>query len=236
MTNYAAIERQLTEALGLTRRPIAVAFSETAPTGVPQFTGSMPSGCSFWKLAAEGRTFYTEPADHLNCPIGSYTHNVPMPPAREQELMQTLGLMSDIGYIRMEEVPAIPRLAKTPGAITYAPLGETPVAPDAVLVSGPPGRLMLLQEAATRHGSPAEPLYGRPTCMAIPAVQSQAVASSLGCIGNRIYTELSENDLYVTIAGKEIEAVARQLATIVKANAALTDHHNGRKATLTSQQ
>jgi uncharacterized protein (DUF169 family) len=233
-TNFAAVERQLTEALDLKRRPIAITFSAAPPAGVQKFTGSMPSGCSFWKIAAEGRTFYTEPSDHLNCPVGAYTHNVPLPPAREQELMQTLGLMSDIGYIRMEEVPAIPRLAQSPGAITYAPLGDTPSAPDAVIVSGPPGRLMLLHEAATREGVPPQPLFGRPTCMAIPAVQTQSVASSMGCVGNRIYTELSENELYVTIAGKDVEAVARQLATIVKANAALTDHHKARRATLTA--
>ena len=233
MTNYAAVERLLTESLGLKRRPIAVAFSDAPPPGVQKFTGSMPSGCSFWKLAADGRTFYTEPSDHLNCPVGSYTHNVPLPPAREQELTQTLGLMAEIGYIRMEEVPAIPRMPHTPGAITYAPLGDIPVAPDAVIVSGSPGRLMLLHEAATRHGVPPQPLFGRPTCMAIPAVQTMSVASSVGCIGNRIYTELSDSDLYVTIAGKDVEAVARQLGTIVKANAALTDHHKARRATLT---
>jgi uncharacterized protein (DUF169 family) len=233
MTNYAAVERLLIETLDLKRRPIAIAFSDAPPAGVEKFSGSMPSGCSFWRLAADGRTFFTKPSDHLNCPVGSYTHNVPLPPAREQELMQTLGLMSEIGYIRMDEVPAIPRMPKTPGAITYAPLGDIPVAPDAVIVSGPPGRLMLLHEAATRHGVPPQPLFGRPTCMAIPAVHTQSVASSMGCVGNRIYTELSDSDLYVTIAGKDVEAVARQLGTIVKANAALTDHHKARRATLT---
>jgi uncharacterized protein (DUF169 family) len=39
----------------------------------------------------------------------------------------------------MEEVPGIPRLAKTPGLIIYAPLGETPVEPDAVILAGRPG-------------------------------------------------------------------------------------------------
>ena len=84
MTDYKHIEQLLTEALGLRRRPVAVAFRETAPPGVPAFTGSLPSGCSFWKLAAEGRTFYTVPGDHYNCPIGSYTHNIPLPPDRSR--------------------------------------------------------------------------------------------------------------------------------------------------------
>jgi uncharacterized protein (DUF169 family) len=234
MTNYAAVERQLTKALDLKRRPVAIAFSETPPAGVPQFTGTMPSGCSFWTLAANGQTFYTVPADHLNCPVGSYTHNIPVPAAREPELMQILGLMSDIGYIRMDEIPTIPRVENTPGAITYAPLADMPVPADAVLVSGPPGRLMLLHEAAARHGVPPQPLFGRPTCMAIPAVRTQAIASSLGCIGNRVYTELPDSDLYVAVAGKDLEAIANQLVTIVKANAALADHHTTRRATLRS--
>ena len=234
MSNYAAIEQQLRAALGLTRRPVAVAFLDAPPAGVTPFTGVLPSGCSFWKLAAEGRTFSTVPADHYNCPIGSYTHNIPLPPAREPELMQTLGLMAEIGYIRMEEVAGIPRIAATPGVVVYAPLGETPVAPDAVVVTGAPGRLMLLHEAATRAGLAMQPLFGRPTCMAIPAAMDNAVVNSMGCIGNRIYTELPENEMYTAVSGKQIEAVAAQLQTITRANAALTDYHHQRRAALTT--
>jgi uncharacterized protein (DUF169 family) len=234
MTNYATIEQVLTHALGLTRRPVAVAALDQAPAGVAAFTGTLPSGCSFWSLAAAGRTFSTAPGDHYNCPIGSYTHNIPLPPAREPELMQTLSLMADIGYIRMEEVGGIPRLPHTPGVIVYAPLGETPVPPDAVIVSGPPGRMMLLHEAATRAGIAAQPLFGRPTCMAIPAAMGNTFVSSMGCIGNRIYTGLPDTDMYTTIAGTQIAAVAGQLETITTANAALTDYHEQRRATLTA--
>jgi uncharacterized protein (DUF169 family) len=234
MTDYARIEGLLHDALGLTRRPVAVAFLDAAPPGVEPFTGTRPSGCSFWSLAADGRTFSTAPADHHNCPIGSYTHNIPLGPSREPELMQTLALMAEIGYIRMEEVAEIPRVATPPGAIVYAPLGDTPVTPDAVLVSGPPGRLMLLHEAATRSGLALQPLFGRPTCMAIPAAMGRAVVSSMGCVGNRIYTQLSESEMYTTLAGGHIETVADQLATIATANAALTDYHLQRRAGLTA--
>jgi uncharacterized protein (DUF169 family) len=234
MPNYADIERVLTEALDLPRRPVAVAFLDTAPAGVAPFTGTLPSGCSFWTLAAQGRTFSTVAADHYNCPIGSYTHNIPLPQPREPELTQTLSLMVEIGYIRMEEVSAIPRAPKTPAVVVYAPLGETPVTPDAVIVSGPPGRLMLLHEAATRGGIEVQPLFGRPTCMAIPASMGNAVVSSMGCIGNRIYTGLPDSDMYTSIAGQQIEAVASQLATITRANAALTAYHTERRTTLTA--
>ena len=101
MVNYNSIEQQLSEVLHLKRRPIAVTFQETPPNGVSPFTGVAPSGCSFWRIAAEGRTFYTVPSDHYNCPIGSYTHHIALPPDRDQELDQTLSFMVGIGYVKM---------------------------------------------------------------------------------------------------------------------------------------
>jgi uncharacterized protein (DUF169 family) len=232
MTDYARIEDMLMTTLGLERRPVAVAFRDTPPSGVRKFAGSQPSGCSFWRLAASGDAFYTEPSDHFNCPVGSYTHNIALPPEREQELPHVLSLMSDIGYIRMEEVGGIPRLPTTPSAIVYAPLGQSPVDPDVVLVSGRPGRMMLLQEAATRAATSVTSMLGRPTCMAIPAAMSGSLAPSLGCVGNRIYTGVSDDEFYVAIAGRTLPAIVEQLSTIVSANAALTDYHTSRRATL----
>src|SRR5262249_30750111 len=113
--------------LGLRRRPVAVKFQETPPAGMPKFNGTEPSGCSFWRLAAAGQAFYTVPSDHYNCAIGSYTHNIPLPEERTHELEQTLSFMTRICYMKMEEVPGIPRLAQAPRVVIYAPLGETPV-------------------------------------------------------------------------------------------------------------
>ena len=232
MFDYTALEQVLTSTLRLTRRPVAVAFCDTPPAGAPQFAGTQPSGCSFWKLAADGRTFYTVPADHYNCSIGSYTHNIPLPPEREQELPQTLSLMAEIGYLRMEEVPAIPRVPVTPGVIIYAPLGTTPVDPDVVIVTGQPGGLMLLHEAAFLSGVAMEPLFGRPTCMAIPAAMAQAVVNSFGCVGNRVYTELANGELYSVISGRDLPTIVEALATIASANATLRDYHAERNAAL----
>jgi uncharacterized protein (DUF169 family) len=235
MADFAVIEQQLTSALGLNRRPVAIAFGESAPAGVAPLNGTQPSGCSFWRLASAGKTFYTVPSDHYNCPIGSYTHNIALPKEREPELMNTLSLMVNAGYLKMHEVPGIPRLPKTPAITIYAPLGVTPVDPDAVLVSGTPGRLMLLHEAATRalddRAMPV-PLLGRPTCMAIPAALSSGIASSFGCIGNRIYTGISDEEFYTVIAGKHLAAILAELDTIASANAALSEYHSERRASL----
>jgi uncharacterized protein (DUF169 family) len=235
MADFAVIEQQLTSALGLNRRPVAIAFGESAPAGVAPLNGMQPSGCSFWRLASAGKTFYTVPSDHYNCPIGSYTHNIALPKEREPELMNTLSLMVNAGYLKMHEVPGIPRLPETPAITIYAPLGVTPVDPDAVLVSGTPGRLMLLHEAATRalddRAMPV-PLLGRPTCMAIPAALSSGIASSFGCIGNRIYTGISDEEFYTVIAGKHLAAILAELDTIASANAALSEYHSERRASL----
>ena len=233
MTDYRAIERRLREGLGLTRRPVAVAFRDVPPAGVKQFAGSEPSGCSFWRLAMEGRAFYTVPSDHYNCPVGSHTHNIPLPPERAGELPQVLQVMTGLGYLKMEEVPGIPRLPKTPGAIVYAPLGDTPVDPDVVLFIGPPGRVMLLQEAALRAGVATQvPLLGRPTCMALPAALTGGAVASTGCIGNRVYTGAGDDELYVAVVGRDVARIADEVETIATANATLADYHRGRRAAL----
>jgi uncharacterized protein (DUF169 family) len=236
MIDYHAIERRLTEALGLQRRPVAVAFRPAPPAGLPKFSGTEPSGCSFWRLAAAERAFYTVPADHHNCPIGSYTHNIPLPPDRVAELPQTLTLMTELGYLKMDEVPGIPRLAQTPGVVIYAPLAESPVDPDVVLVAGRPGRVMLLQEAALRAGIAAPaPLLGRPTCMALPASIAHGVIASAGCVGNRVYTGLGEDELYVVIPGKDVARVAAEAQTIASANLKLSDYHLERRRVLATE-
>lgn len=230
MTDYGRLQGTLRSALHLERPPVAIAFCDEAPAGVAQLGGAQPSSCSFWRLAAGGRTFYTVPDDHHNCPIGSYTLNIPLPSAREPELTQTLSLMSDIGYLRMEEVAGIPRLASTPGVVIYSPLADAPVPPDVVLISGTPRQMMLLQEAAGRAQQTTSPMLGRPTCMAIPAaVGSGSVVSSLGCVGNRVYTGLGDDAFYTVVSGGVLESIVVQLGTIVAANATLAAYHAARR-------
>ncbi|HLH25504.1 MAG TPA: DUF169 domain-containing protein [Chloroflexota bacterium] len=236
MSEWSDLEQRLQGALRLTRRPVAVAYRDAVPDGVARFAGSEPSSCSFWRLADEGRVFATVPADHYNCPIGSYTQNTPLPAERAAELDQVLGLMTEIGYVRMEEVPGIPRVPTPPGAIVYAPLGETPVAPDVVLFVGRPGRLMLLQEAAMRAGvAAALPLLGRPTCMALPAALTSGVIVSAGCVGNRVYTDVGEDELYAVVPGKDLARLADALDEIAAANATLADYHQQRRQQLASE-
>ena len=236
-TDYRHIEQQLTALLDTRRRPVAVAFLPAPPAGVEKFQGTQPSGCSFWRLAAEGRAFYTVPDDHANCAIGAHTHAMPLPPGREPELEQTLTFMGGLGYVRMEEVPSIPTLPATPGAVVYAPLADTAVPPDVVLASGRPGRVMLVEEAAIRAGVAAPTaLLARPTCMALPAALAGGVLMSTACVGNRVYTDLDEDELYVAIPGRALEPLVAEIGTITAANAALRSYHLQRRKDLATSR
>jgi uncharacterized protein (DUF169 family) len=231
--NWKELERQIGAAVKLARRPVAVTFLDSAPANVAKFSGTEPSGCSFWRLAANGQTFYTLPENHFNCAVGAYTHNIPLSPEREKETEQTLKMMFELGYVKPEEVPQIPRLAKTPVAILYAPLGDSPVEPDVVLFAARPSAAMLLNEAAGRAGvGSGMPALGRPTCMALPAAMGHGSILSLGCMGNRVYTGLGEDEMYLVLRGRDLGKVAEALGVIVGANSALQEYAAGRRRDL----
>lgn len=233
--NAKETEQQIAAVTKAARRPIAVTFLQGFPSDVQKFDGTQPSGCSFWRLAAQGRTFYTVPENHFNCAVGAYTHNIALSPAREKETEQTLHMMFDLGYVKPEEIPQIPRLPKTPKVILYSPLGESEAIPDVVLFAVKPAGAMLLQEAANRAcvGSGA-PALGRPTCMALPASLQHGTITSLGCAGNRVYTGLGEDELYVVLRGKDLPAVVEALKTIGTANTALHEYATARRVQLST--
>lgn len=235
-TKWKELEQKIGTAVKLGRRPVAVAFLDAEPAGpvkIEKFDGTEPSGCSFWRLAAEGRLFYTVPENHFNCAVGAYTHNIALSPERDKETEQTLKMMFDLGYVKPEEVPQIFRLARAPKAIVYAPLGEAPVEPDVVLFSCKPTAAMLLNEAANRAGvGSGAPALGRPTCMALPASLQHGSIMSLGCIGNRVYTGLGEDEMYIVLRGRDLSAVADALGTITNANVALKNYATGRREQL----
>ncbi|HEV8321638.1 MAG TPA: DUF169 domain-containing protein [Myxococcota bacterium] len=237
MASWKDLEAKLNAHLNLDRAPVGVTFCDTPPAGVRKFMGSVPSGCSFWRVAAEAPpgkgSFYTEAADHQNCPIGAYTHNIDQLDGGKN-LNDMLGMMAQVGYVKMEEVPQIPRWPKTPAAVVYARLGEAKVAPDVVIFAVHPTAAMLLGEAARSAGVASNlPPLPRPTCMAIPAAASAGATMSLGCIGNRIYTGAGDDHIYMMVRGADLEKVTAALETIKNANDQLAAFHNERKPGLT---
>ena len=72
---------------------------------------------------------------------------------------------------------------------------------------------------------------GRPTCAAIPeAMRTQRGVASLGCIGNRIYTGLADDELYFALPGKHVSIVTEKLAAIVEANRQLENYHRAKQS------
>ncbi len=223
---------RLIELLALRSQPVAIKFQDAAPEGVPRIEAAALAGCTYWKVAAEGRAFYTTASDHYGCPIGSHTHGIDLPEATAKELEGLVGTMVQLEYLNMSEVPGIPRRGEPFGVAIYAPLTAAAFAPDVVLVSGNAKQMMLLGEAAHAAGLASDSsMVGRPTCAAIPAVmQSGRTATNLGCIGNRVYTELPDDELYFAIAGSQLEKIVEKLVTIAHANVELERFHRSRVA------
>jgi hypothetical protein len=70
--------------------------------------------------------------------------------------------------------------------------------------------------------------------MAIPAALESGVASSLGCVGNRIYTRLSDGEFYSVIRGDVLAPLVDEMTTITAANVMLSEYHRDRRTALTT--
>lgn len=224
---------KIQELLGLKRSPVAIAFRDTAPADIPRVTAPAPAGCGYWKLAAEGQTFYTEASDHYTCPVGAHTHGVDLPPQVATELNGLVQTMVGMQYLTMADIPTIPRRQGTFHFALYAPLTKATFTPDLALIRGTVRQLMLLAEAAQSAGiAGGSATMGRPTCAVLPeTLQSGQTASSFGCIGNRVYTGLGDDEGYYTIPAAKLTDVVDKLSIIVEANRQLETFHRKRAGT-----
>ena len=222
--------------LKLARPPVAIAFLPSPPAGLPRIERPAAAGCGYWKHASDGHAFYTTADDHLNCPVGAYTHGVDMPPATASELQGLVGTMIQLQYLDADEVPQIPRRTQPLQVAAYAPLPEASFAPDVVIFRGNARQIMLLTEAARAAGAFADgAVMGRPACSAVPqAITAATGVASIGCIGNRVYTDLGDDELYVMVPGLAVEKTLTELGTIVSANRELERFHEARKAAVGS--
>jgi uncharacterized protein (DUF169 family) len=70
---------------------------------------------------------------------------------------------------------------------------------------------------------------GRPACAVIPAaIETSRGALSLGCIGNRVYTGLGDDELYYAVPGPKLPDLLDKLETILHANRELESFHQSR--------
>ncbi len=196
----------------------------------------MPAGCAFWQKAWDGQAFYTLPADHYNCAVGAYTHGLTLPVERALELHDTIGLMVQHRYLDPAEVPGIPTLEPRDNVIAYAPVEVGAFEPTVVLVAARPAQAMLLYEAALKAGAGNALLnvLGRPGCGVVPlALNGRTTALSLGCMGNRTFTGLPDEELYIAVPGAKWQSVTEHLRETIGANDAMGAYY---RAKLTATQ
>jgi len=215
--------------LNLAWKPVAIGFMAAPPSGLPRIDRALPAGCAYWKHASEGHGFYTTAEDHYGCTVGAFTHNVALPDEKTRELESVVGTMVSLEYLSGDEVPSIPRRAEPLQIAAYAPLADATFTPDVVVFRGNARQLMLVSEAARSAGFYAGgDILGRPACAMIPAASSTGAVASFGCIGNRVYTGLADDEFYVTVPWAGVAPTLERLAVILNANVQLKAFHEGR--------
>jgi uncharacterized protein (DUF169 family) len=221
--------------LQLAQPPIAVAFVDSAPAGIPAHPSKVPAGCLFWQQAAAG-AFVTSAADHALCAVGSFTHNFPLSQAEAGELEQCLTIFNSLGYVQPEDVPMIPVLARRTQYVVYSPLASAPDPPDVVLLLSDASQALLVSEAVQQVERRVPPAMGRPACAIIPYVaNSGQAAMSLGCCGARAYVDTFAPHLILSaLPGANLAAYVQRIATLAAANATLTRFHHQRAKDIAS--
>ena len=232
MTDYAAVSRQLQDALHLSLAPVAVRFVDEVPGGVSAFADTVAAGCVFWERAAT-ETFSTAAADHGLCAIGIHTHHLRGAPAGyEGELKTVLKVMSDMDYVRDEDVARIPVLEREVSHVIYGPLADATEAPDVVILFADSRDGLVITEAVDQVESAAPPALGRPACALVPQVaNSGRAAASLGCCGARAYVDaLSPAVALWGLPGANVATYAGRIAKLAGANETLAKFHELRRA------
>jgi uncharacterized protein (DUF169 family) len=227
---FREIAEILRSSLTLTVPPVAITLTDSAPVGIPFFSGRVAAGCRFWQEAAT-RTFVTAPRDHDLCAIGTFTHNLEVTAAHETDRRDALQVFADLGYVRPEDIPAIPVLAGRPAFVVYGPLADAALVPDVVLLFVRADQTLILSEASQSMEGGLPPAMGRPACAIVPQAKNTGrTALSLGCCGARAYLDtLTEDVALYAIPGHALEAFAQRVAQLAKANGILTTFHRIRR-------
>ena len=231
MSGNAKLAENLISALELALPPIAVSFTDAAPANVGPYDGIVPAGCVFWQQAAT-RTFVTSAKDHALCSIGVHTHHLAPPaPSQQAELADALKAMSDLDYVRAEEVTAIPVIEREVKHVVYGPLAECRLEPDVVLIFAHARQGLILSEAIARVDKGVPPALGRPACAVVPqAFNHGNAALSLGCCGARAYLDaLTDGVAMWALPGSKLDQYCAEIAVLASANKTLAMFHARRR-------
>jgi hypothetical protein len=162
-----------------------------------------------------------------------YTHHMPLDTVgRLENLNDCLKVFGELGYVRPEDIPAIPVLEQEAKYVVYAPLGSTPLPPSVVLLFANSRQSLAITEAVQQVDPSVPPAMGRPACGVIPrAVNTNQPALSLGCCGARAYLNALTDDFAVwALPGSKIAEYATRIKVLTDANNILTQFHQLRRS------
>ena len=214
MSGYATLAEEIVDLLGLSVRPIALAFRDTVPDDIARYrstyppptedgrTGAVAAGCVFW-MEGQDESFATVPEDHGNCSVGSLTHGLIT--LEEAATRSDVKAVCEANWVQPEIFPHIPTVETRPASIVYGPLSETPVEPDVVLLRMVGKQVMQLHAAL-----PSLRFEGKPQCHIVAIAKERGeVAVSVGCMLSRVRTGMANQEVTCAIpAGRLGEVVA----------------------------
>jgi len=187
----------------------------------------------FWDRAMEGKSFYTLPADHWNCAVGSHTHKIGLPADRGNELDATIGFMVETRYLDAAEVATIPTLDRAPAAVAYAPASSDAFKADVVLLAVNAVQATLVYEAALKAGIArgSAAATSRPSCAILPAsATTEVITISFGCRGNRAFTTIGDDEMYVAIPGARWDEFVDRLIEVQRSNLTMGNYYQAQAA------
>ena len=96
---------------------------------------------------------------------------------------------------------------------------------------------MLIGEGCGLINWSAQPagLTGRPGCAAIPNVlRTGSPAQSLGCIGMRTNTKVSDDLILMVLPGHDLDNLSVSISNTIETNMSMESHYIGKQTTITS--
>jgi uncharacterized protein (DUF169 family) len=210
MSATSELANCLTELLMLAHPPVAVSFRNGKQAADAKPAVVQAAGCCYWALAQEER-LDTQPLDHANCSVGSYTHGlIELEAAAAAD--DTATLLSS-GWVAESDLANAPHLQFRPQVIRYEPLAKA-AQPDVVLIRLSPRALMTLQGAC-----PQIRLVTKPQCQIVPLAYAGEMVVSPGCAVSRARTDLAAGELTCAFHGSALHDIVGRLE-----RSAATDH------------
>lgn len=211
----AELAELLTRLLMLPHPPVAVSFHHGTPSGDAESVVKQPAGCCYWEPAERSR-LTTQPSDHANCSVGSYTHGL-IDLEAAAAAGDTAALLSS-GWVGESDLVNAPHLQFRPSMISYEPLAAANQ-PDVVLLRLSPYALMTLQGAC-----PEIRLVTKPQCQIVPLAYSGDMVVSPGCAVSRARTDLPAGELTCAFRATDLPEIIGRLERSVSIDHAVAEY------------